>query len=261
MRIVVGIAAKSDEHLQILAALTDVLDDTTTADRLAHTNDPAEIIARLSGFGPVPGPPLPARIEGALQIEVTLRPGAGLHARPATNFVDVANAFLSEIQVECRGKVASGKAMASLLKLGAEGGATLRLSASGPDAETALAALKAAIESGLGDEDEKEPIAVTRAWVPESSGRAVAGVAASPGLAIGRLHHFQADHIVVKDSAGDPDVELQKLRDAVESAKEQLQDMYDAMKARVGKNEAAIFRAHQAFLTDPELFAEATALV
>jgi phosphocarrier protein FPr len=261
VRIVVGIAAKSDEHLQILAALTDVLDDTATANRLASTNDPAEIIARLSGFGPVPGPPLPARLEGSLQIELTLRPGAGLHARPATNFVDVANAFQSEIQVECHGKVASGKAMASLLKLGAEGGATLRLSASGLDAEAALAALKEAIESGLGDEDEKEPIAVTRAWVPESSGRTVAGVAASPGLAIGRLHHFQADHIVVKDSAGEPDVELQKLRDAVESAKEQLQDMYDTMKARVGKNEAAIFRAHQAFLTDPELFAEATALV
>jgi phosphocarrier protein FPr len=262
VRIVVGIAAKSDEHLSILAALTDVLDDTATANQLANTNDPAEIIARLSASGPVPGPTLPAPLDGALLIDVQLRPGAGLHARPATHFVDVANEFQSEIQVECHGKTANGKAMASLLKLGAEGGATLHLSARGADADAALAALKSAIESGLGDEDEKETVAAAnRAWVPESSGRAIAGVAASPGLAIGRLHHFKADHIVVKDTPGNPDIEWQKLRDALESAKVQLQDVYDSMKSRVGKNEAAIFRAHQAFLADADLAADATALI
>jgi mannitol/fructose-specific phosphotransferase system IIA component len=35
VRLVVGIAAKSDEHLGILAALTDVLDDAALAERLA----------------------------------------------------------------------------------------------------------------------------------------------------------------------------------------------------------------------------------
>lgn len=261
VRIVVGIAAKSDEHLSILAALTDVLDDTATADRLAKTNDPAEIIAGLTrGSGDGSAQPV-AQLDGALTIEVKLRPGAGLHARPATNFVEIASEFQSEVQVEFRGKTASGKAMASLLKLGAEGGATLRISAKGPDAEAALAALKAGIESGLGDEDEKEPVKASRAWVPESSGRAIAGVAASPGLAIGRLHHFQADHIVVKDTPGHPDAEWDKLRDALETAKVQLQDVYDSMKSRVGKNEAAIFRAHQAFLSDAELSGEATVLI
>ncbi|MGB8166267.1 MAG: phosphoenolpyruvate--protein phosphotransferase [Chthoniobacteraceae bacterium] len=261
VRIVVGIAAKSDEHLGILAALTDVLDDTATANRLANTNDPAEIIARLGASGPVPGPTHPARLDGAQEIEVKLRPGAGLHARPATNFVDVANAFASAIRVECNGKAANGKAMASLLKLGAEGGATLRISARGDDAAAALAALKEGVESGLGDEDEKEVRVETRAWVPESSGRAIGGVSASPGLAIGRLHHFQASHIVVKDTPGNADLEWEKLRDAIENAKGQLHDVYDSMKTRVGKNEAAIFRAHEAFLSDAELFGEATALV
>jgi len=263
VRIVVGIAAKSDEHLEILAALTDVLDDTVTASRLASTDDPADIIRGLSGRnGAKPAAAdAPADLAGAKHLEVTLHPGAGLHARPATNFVDIANEFQSEIRVSYQGKTANGKAMASLLKLGAEGGATLRLSASGPDAEAALAALKAGIDSGLGDEDEPEPIAVARAWVPESSGRAVGGVAASPGLAIGRLHHFQADHIIVKDTPGIPDVEWQKLRDAIETARAQLQDVYDSMKSRVGKNEAAIFRAHQAFLSDADLAGDATALI
>ena len=48
VRIVVGIAAKSDEHLGILSALTDVLDDAKTSRRLAETSDPQEIIAGLS---------------------------------------------------------------------------------------------------------------------------------------------------------------------------------------------------------------------
>jgi phosphoenolpyruvate-protein phosphotransferase len=261
VRIVVGIAAKSDEHLSILAALTDVLDDTATATQLANTNDPAEIIARLSASGPVPGPTLPAKLDGAQEIAAQLRPGAGLHARPATNFVELASSFAADIQVEFKGKVANGKAMASLLKLGAEGGATLRLVAKGADAVAALAALKQAVESGLGDEEEKETRQETRAWVPESSGRAIGGVSASPGVAIGRLHHFKASHIVVKDAPGNPDIEWDKLRNAIESAKVQLQDVYESMKARVGKNEAAIFRAHLAFLSDAEIFGEATALV
>jgi phosphocarrier protein FPr len=261
-RIVVGIAAKSDEHLAILSALTDVLDDTATADRLAHTNDPADIIARLTGAGPVPGPPLPAAdLPNAKQLDVKLLAGAGMHARPATFFVEIAQKFSSEIQVAYHGKTANGKAMASLLKLGAEGGATLRLSASGPDADAALTALKEGIESGLGDEEEKTSAVQIRAWVPESSGRAISGVGASPGLAIGRLHHFQADHIVVKDTASHPDLEWQKLREAIETARGQLQDVYNSMQSRVGKNEASIFRAHQAFLSDADLFGEVTALV
>jgi phosphocarrier protein FPr len=260
VRIVVGIAAKSDEHLGILAALTDVLDDTATANRLAETNDPAEIIAGLNRKSESAAE-TKSETAGAKYVDASLGAKAGLHARPATAFVDLANGFTSDIRVECHGKTANGKAMASLLKLGAEGGATLRIFATGADADTALATLKEAVESGLGDEDEKPARTDTRAWVPESSGRALAGVGASPGLAIGKLHHFQADHIVVKDTPGDPDVEWQKLRNSLESARSQLQDVYDSMKSRVGKNEAAIFRAHQAFLSDAELFGEATALI
>lgn len=260
-RIVVGIAAKSDEHLEILAALTDVLGDTAAADRLAKADDPAEIIASLShrsnGAAHTPA----AELAGAKRVEVKLLPGAGLHARPASNFVEIANAFASDIQVGHGTKVANGKAMVSLLKLGAEGGSTLELRASGPDADAALAALKAAVETGLGDEEPAEPRMECRAWVPESSGRSTGGVAASPGLAIGRLHHFRASHIVVKDTPGDPDMEWDKLRCAIDTARAQLEDVYQSMKATAGKNEAAIFRAHQGFLNDADLFGEATVLI
>lgn len=260
VRLVIGIAAKSDEHLGVLAALTDVLDDPVMAKHLAETNDPAEIIAGLNQKPGSETAPV-EQLADAKYLELTILGSAGLHARPATIFVDVAAPFASEIRVEFNGRTANGKAMASLLKLGVEGGSTIRIVAKGPDADTALAALKEAVESGLGEQEKTEIVVAERAWVPESSGRAVGGVAASPGLAIGRLHHFQASHIVVKDAASDPATEKQLLKQALETAREQLQDVYDAMKVRVGKNEAAIFHAHQAFLNDCELYGEAAALI
>ena len=47
--VVIGIAAKSDEHLSLLRQLTTVLGDEETAEKLAKTQDLAEFIALLSG--------------------------------------------------------------------------------------------------------------------------------------------------------------------------------------------------------------------
>ena len=53
--IIVGIAAKSDEHLGVLAALTDVLDDPARAEQLAKTKNPEDIISGLSREASTPG--------------------------------------------------------------------------------------------------------------------------------------------------------------------------------------------------------------
>jgi phosphocarrier protein FPr len=264
VHIVIGIAAKSDEHLGILAALTELLDDPSITDRLANTNDPEDIIASLSQQegGPSTSSLIPIEaLSDAQQVNATLRPGAGLHARPATNLVAIADSFTSEIHIVYNGKVGNAKAMASLLKLNAEGGETLQLMARGEDADLALATLKQAIESGLGDEDEIPIRTDLRSWEPTAKGTAIKGVCASPGIKIGPLHHFKANRIVVSDTTGEPEVEWQKLRSAIARAKTQLHELYDSMTSRVGKNEAAIFRAHEAFLTDPDLFDEAAALI
>ena len=259
-RIVVGIAAKSDEHLAVLSALTDVLDDAKISRRLAETNDPDEIIAALTRR--VEAQPSPAeQIANAKQVEVTLAGEAGLHARPATFFVDVAAQFASEIFVRFNGKLANAKAMASLLKLGVIGGSTIQILAHGDDADAALAALKEAVESGLGDEEEKEVVADEFVWTPVSNGHWLGGVSASPGIAIGPIFHFQSGRLVVDDTPKDVATEKQQLKYAVETAREHLVEIHDAVKARAGRNEAAIFRAHQAFLTDVDLFSEVYELI
>ena len=262
VRLVVGIAARSDEHLGILAALTDVLDDPAKAERLAKTNDPADVIAGLTREGESKSPVPAEQLADAQYVDVKVLCDAGLHARPATFLVDVAKRFESEIRIQHGTKIANGKALASLLKLGVENGGAIRILASGHDARAALDALKEAVESGLGEEEEVEaPAAKAIAWTPESSVRAISGVTASPGLAIGPLFQFQAIQIVVKDTPRDPDSEKSAFKQALETAREQLGAIYDAVQARSGKNEAAIFHAHQALLGDSDLCGEVSSLI
>ncbi|HEX2203656.1 MAG TPA: phosphoenolpyruvate--protein phosphotransferase, partial [Longimicrobium sp.] len=208
------------------------------------------------------GAPAPAGeadgFEDAPSIDVRLVGRAGLHARPSTWLVEVASRYRSEIRVRHGGRTANAKALASLLKLGVEAGETIRIVARGPDAEAALEALREAVEGGLGEQEEAEEArAAAPAWRPESNGRALAGVPASPGLAIGPLWRFQAARIVVDDRPeGEPAEEARRLEAALEAAREQLETLHDEVEARAGKSEAMIFRAHQALLADEDLRGE-----
>jgi multiphosphoryl transfer protein len=257
--LIVGIAAKSDEHLGVLAALTDVLDDPTKAERLAKTKDPNDIIAGLSREAgeSIPEPEGVPPPPGAHHVDAKIVGSAGMHARPATVFADLASQFQSDIRVQYGTKIANGKSMAAILKLGTPGGQAIRIIASGPDAEPALKALKEAVDSGLGDvEETREIITEADKWVPVSGGHALTGVSASPGVAIGPVYQFQTTHIVIEDNPQDPESEKLALKRAIAAANEQITDIYDQVSKQSGKGQAAIFRAHLALLNDAEIFQE-----
>ena len=172
-------------------------------------------------------------------------------------FVDLASQFESDIRVQYGTKIANGKSMAAILKLGTPGGQSIRIIASGPDAEAALKALKEAVDSGLGDvEETREVITEADKWVPVSGGHALTGVSASPGIAIGPVYQFQTTHIVVEDKPNDPESEKLALKRAIATANEQISDIYDQVSKQSGKGQAAIFRAHLALLNDAEIFLE-----
>jgi len=149
--LIIGIAARSDEHLGVLRRLTRLLQDGTQVQRLIHSQDVREIILALTGEPPAEpaAPPAPDLKEG---VEVVLRNKHGLHARPATVFVRLAKQFQATIRVRLGERVADGKSLLSLLQLGADCGTTLHLSAEGPDAAAALNTLREAIQAGLEDE-------------------------------------------------------------------------------------------------------------
>ena len=184
--LVVGIAAKSDEHLQILTNLTDVLGDADEAARLAQTRDPMAIARRLSSGASTADRPTPAPLPDDLPngFEAVIAGAHGLHARPATALVEIAKGFAATIRVRHGDRAGDAKSLIALLNLGVGSGATIRVMAAGSDADAALAALRAAIEAGLEDEGEEAPTAGAAtldlpaiAW----EGRSVSGVAASPG--------------------------------------------------------------------------------
>jgi multiphosphoryl transfer protein len=258
--LVVGIAARSDEHLEILSNLTDVLSDENETRRLAQTADPQDIARRLSSRPPA-STPKPAT-NGAVEdiadgFEVVVRNPHGLHARPATVLVDLAKHFVSVVRIRYNDRVADAKSLIALLSLGVGNGATIRVSADGADAQQALATLRTAIEAGLDEEAEAsaEAAAPATAAAPTIAweGESIAGVAGSPGLVIGPLRQHRRAKIVVAATAKDPAAEYKRLDGALEGAKRELDQLFDEVSKRVGVGKSAIFLAHKEFLDDPEL--------
>lgn len=77
---------------------------------------------------------------------------AGLHARPAAEFVKLAGDFSSEITVEKDGLQVNGKSIMGVLMLAAEQGSALRISAVGDDAQEAVEALCELVDAGFQEE-------------------------------------------------------------------------------------------------------------
>jgi phosphocarrier protein len=86
---------------------------------------------------------------GRVEREVRVVNRAGMHARPAAEFVKVAGRFAAEITVEKDGLEVNGKSIMGVLMLAAEQGSCLRLSAQGIDAAQALETLAALVDGGF----------------------------------------------------------------------------------------------------------------
>jgi len=73
--------------------------------------------------------------------EVPVVNALGLHARAAARFVKLASTFRSQIRVTRGSRTTDGKSILGLLLLAAARGATLGISADGPDEQDAVDAL------------------------------------------------------------------------------------------------------------------------
>lgn len=73
--------------------------------------------------------------------EVIVSNQVGLHARPATFFIQKANEFKSSIWIEKDERKVNAKSLLGVLSLGITRGVNITISADGPDAEDAVNAL------------------------------------------------------------------------------------------------------------------------
>ncbi len=83
--------------------------------------------------------------------DVEVKNQVGLHARPATFFIQKANEFKSSIWVEKEDRRVNAKSLLGVLSLGIMGGTTIRILAGGPDEELAVDELVKLVESGFAE--------------------------------------------------------------------------------------------------------------
>ncbi len=81
--------------------------------------------------------------------DVTISNSSGLHARPATFFVQKANHFACSITVENGDRKVNAKSLLGVLSLGIAQGMTITLTADGAGEEEALDAMIQLINSGF----------------------------------------------------------------------------------------------------------------
>ena len=140
--LVFAIAAQSDEHLALLRRLTRLLQDETTLHRLAITADAGDILRALDQPAAVAPSPAEPASDYAQGFDWRMPYPNGLHARPAQQWVEAARRFAASVRVRNGQEAGDAKNLMALLQLGIAHGQTIHVSAQGPDAAAALAALQ-----------------------------------------------------------------------------------------------------------------------
>lgn len=83
--------------------------------------------------------------------EVTVENQVGLHARPATFFIQKANEYKASIWVEKEERRVNAKSLLGVLSLGIVGGTAIRIIADGPDEQAAVDGLVKLVNSSFSE--------------------------------------------------------------------------------------------------------------
>ncbi|WP_410174737.1 phosphoenolpyruvate--protein phosphotransferase [Nostoc commune] len=207
----------------------------------------------------------------------------GLQARPAAQFVVTATRFQSQILVRNltrNTEFVRGDSINQVTTLGVRQGHELLITATGADADEALAALQALFANNFGEaarsccsnkeglpnpegEDNvalNSPPAFHHEFTPATHGE-LSGIAASPGVAMSTtgfayapVVHYQPTHISITEyHVEDVKLEWQRLEAAIHTARQEIQAVFSQASLQIGDAEAAIFDAQLLFLEDPVL--------
>ncbi len=83
--------------------------------------------------------------------EVVITNASGLHARPATFFIQKANCYKSMILIEKDDRKVNAKSLLGVLSLGIAKGMTVKITAEGQDEDSALDGLVSLVNSGFNE--------------------------------------------------------------------------------------------------------------
>lgn len=183
---------------------------------------------------------------------VTVTGQLGLHARAAAKLVRVASRFESSLRLERKdGTLADAKSILSVLMLAASCGTELRAVAEGADEQEAIGALQSVFSGDFGESKATAQRAMT--MHPEARWKAL-GV--SEGIVIGRVLRMQNDTRYVYRSrlqSEEIESELRRFREALRTARQQLQTIKNRAASEIGKDHSYVFDAHLLLLEDQKL--------
>ncbi|HSG18208.1 MAG TPA: phosphoenolpyruvate--protein phosphotransferase, partial [Anaerolineae bacterium] len=210
----------------------------------------------------------PAETQGPVeQLRLVVYNRLGLHARPAARFVGVANRYESSISLSKGGAEANAKSINQVATLGVRQGDEIVITARGPDATLALQAIQDLADDNFGDRDEELESAAATAAAPvaepvQTEDGAMAGIAASPGIAIGPAFQYRPRlPEVTTYSVTDAGAEWRRLEEGLAGAVQEIDQLHKTAIRQVGQAEAAIFEAHLLILQDPTLLDAAQAAI
>jgi phosphocarrier protein FPr len=175
---------------------------------------------------------------------------AGLHARPASVLAHQAKRFRCAVHLRHGDNSANAKSLVAIMNLNIKQGDKVVIIAQGHDARDAVSSLSILVSEGLGARHEESP-----------AEKAIGGICASPGLAVGKACQFHRVEAEVGETAGDPIAEFTRLASAIERAKAELESFKNRFASEGDPSKASIFEAHRELLDDPELLGVAEASV
>ncbi|HTX69538.1 MAG TPA: phosphoenolpyruvate--protein phosphotransferase [Thermoleophilia bacterium] len=268
----------------VAAGLGDPLDAVAAAARDGSAAKRAQLTSPgdAAPAGSEAGAPVAAITQGpaltAKTARVAVRNRLGLHARPAALLVRTLAAFDASVAltVPASGKgPADARSLTAVGALGVRCGDELQASASGPEAAEALDALRRLADQGFGEPDDLVAVAATgrrpgpasrgsAAPVPEATeapapeppaeGAVLAGVPASPGLALGPARALcRAGPVLPASPALAPTAEWAALEAALAVTADDLRRSRASVADRGASTGAGIFDAHLLLLEDPGL--------
>lgn len=194
----------------------------------------------------------------------------GIHARPAAGIVGAVSRFDAEVFIgnaNADGVPVRADSLNSLLLLGARLGHEVRIEAYGPQAAPAVAAVQQLIAGGFG---ELVPAGATAnrgteagSAGPAASPSVITGLAASPGLAVGRVSRvsggdWQAEQDQPDEPAADVEHQLRRLAEAVEETRRQLRQ---ALAVAMSSTVSGIVESQLVMLSDPVLVEAAAQVI
>ncbi|NJM72432.1 MAG: phosphoenolpyruvate--protein phosphotransferase [Scytonema sp. RU_4_4] len=245
-------AASGSNIQQVIAQARGALIAKATQLGVAHHFTPPPVPLSTEEVGSVEQPQIK-------ETRVVIRNPLGLHARPAAKFVTTAARFHSQIKVQNITKsteAVRADSINQVATLGVRQGHELVITATGSDADEALAALQALVESNFGEEDSTpsshHPIFPSPHLPITPSPHYLQGIPASNGVAIAPAFLYHPTPINVQQyHVDDIEQEWQHLQVAIQMAYEEIQALLSQATIQIGDAEAAIFDAHLLFLEDP----------